>query len=201
MPPATIAIIDFGGQYVQLIARRVRENHVHSVVVAPDVTEEELREALARVNHARKDMHEARRSAATSTRSATQEMRRQQHDQAAELRATGTDSPARTPAIRPVATGFEGASKQVRTASETPRRVRSRNDLAVAAAALGGNRQLVGPKRRGRSVSDAWLRPMGFMDTESPEDDGDGDNGREAGKRPTDLLSLIAGNRHERETE
>ncbi|MCH7704086.1 MAG: GMP synthase (glutamine-hydrolyzing), partial [Planctomycetes bacterium] len=44
MPPATIAIIDFGGQYVQLIARRVRENHVHSVVVAPDVTEEELRE-------------------------------------------------------------------------------------------------------------------------------------------------------------
>ena len=58
--------------------------------IAPNASEEELREALARVNHARKDMHEARRSAATSTRTATQEMRRQQHDQAAELRATGT---------------------------------------------------------------------------------------------------------------
>ena len=36
MNQATIAIIDFGGQYVQLIARRIRENHVHSVIVGPD---------------------------------------------------------------------------------------------------------------------------------------------------------------------
>lgn len=43
MPPATIAIVDFGAQYVQLIARRVRENHVHSVIVPPDVSVEELR--------------------------------------------------------------------------------------------------------------------------------------------------------------
>ncbi len=43
MPHATIAILDFGGQYAQLIARRVRENHVHSVIVRPDVTPEELR--------------------------------------------------------------------------------------------------------------------------------------------------------------
>ena len=41
--PPTIAIFDFGGQYVQLIARRVRENRVHSVIVAPDVSLEELR--------------------------------------------------------------------------------------------------------------------------------------------------------------
>ncbi len=43
MPPSTIAILDFGAQYVQLIARRVRENHVHSVIVRPDVSVDELR--------------------------------------------------------------------------------------------------------------------------------------------------------------
>jgi GMP synthase (glutamine-hydrolysing) len=44
MQPATVVILDFGGQYAQLIARRVRENHVHSVIVPPDVTVEQLRE-------------------------------------------------------------------------------------------------------------------------------------------------------------
>lgn len=43
MPPPTIVILDFGGQYTQLIARRVREHHVHSVIVPPDVTLEKLR--------------------------------------------------------------------------------------------------------------------------------------------------------------
>jgi GMP synthase (glutamine-hydrolysing) len=42
-PPPTIVILDFGAQYVQLIARRVRETHVHSVIVKPDVSAEELR--------------------------------------------------------------------------------------------------------------------------------------------------------------
>ena len=41
--PATIVILDFGAQYVQLIARRVRENQVHSVIVRPDVTAAEIR--------------------------------------------------------------------------------------------------------------------------------------------------------------
>ena len=40
--PQTIAILDFGSQYVQLIARRVRENHVHSLLFAPDVSPDEL---------------------------------------------------------------------------------------------------------------------------------------------------------------
>ncbi len=43
MTPPTIAILDFGSQYVQLIARRIRENHVHSMLVSPNVTVEELR--------------------------------------------------------------------------------------------------------------------------------------------------------------
>ncbi|MDD5634469.1 MAG: glutamine-hydrolyzing GMP synthase [Candidatus Omnitrophica bacterium] len=33
-----ILIIDFGSQYVQLIARRIRENNVHSIVESPQVT-------------------------------------------------------------------------------------------------------------------------------------------------------------------
>jgi GMP synthase (glutamine-hydrolysing) len=39
----TVAILDFGSQYVQLIARRVRESQVHSLIFAPDVPPETLR--------------------------------------------------------------------------------------------------------------------------------------------------------------
>lgn len=39
----TIAILDFGSQYSQLIARRVRENHVFSTLCSPMVSAEELR--------------------------------------------------------------------------------------------------------------------------------------------------------------
>jgi len=41
--PETIAIVDFGSQYSQLIARRVRENHVFSVLVPPGESAERLR--------------------------------------------------------------------------------------------------------------------------------------------------------------
>jgi GMP synthase (glutamine-hydrolysing) len=39
----TIVILDFGSQYAQLIARRVRENGVYSVLARPDVTVDEIR--------------------------------------------------------------------------------------------------------------------------------------------------------------
>ncbi|HUN82116.1 MAG TPA: glutamine-hydrolyzing GMP synthase, partial [Phycisphaerae bacterium] len=42
MDGQTIAILDFGAQYLQLIARRVREHHVHSLVFPATATAEQL---------------------------------------------------------------------------------------------------------------------------------------------------------------
>ncbi|MCK4999490.1 MAG: GMP synthase (glutamine-hydrolyzing), partial [Anaerohalosphaera sp.] len=42
MSRETIAIIDFGSQYGQLIARRVRENKVYSLIYQPNVPAEKL---------------------------------------------------------------------------------------------------------------------------------------------------------------
>jgi len=44
MTRETILILDFGSQYSQLIARRVRENHVFSLLVAPETPIEKLQE-------------------------------------------------------------------------------------------------------------------------------------------------------------
>jgi GMP synthase (glutamine-hydrolysing) len=42
MPREMIAIVDFGSQYVQLIARRVREHNVYSIIVQPSVKAADL---------------------------------------------------------------------------------------------------------------------------------------------------------------
>jgi GMP synthase (glutamine-hydrolysing) len=44
MQHATVAVLDFGSQYTQLIARRIREQQVHSVIASPDVRAEALKE-------------------------------------------------------------------------------------------------------------------------------------------------------------
>ncbi len=40
----TVVVLDFGGQYKELIARRVRELHVHSVILPGSISIEELRD-------------------------------------------------------------------------------------------------------------------------------------------------------------
>lgn len=44
MASQTVLILDFGGQYKELIARRVRECHVYSLVKAGDISPAEVKQ-------------------------------------------------------------------------------------------------------------------------------------------------------------
>jgi len=46
----TILVLNFGGQYCHLIARRVRENKVYSEIVPHDITPEEISRINERLN-------------------------------------------------------------------------------------------------------------------------------------------------------
>lgn len=49
MRPDAVLVVDFGGQYCHLIARRVRENHVYSEIIPPDTTALQLKSMGERI--------------------------------------------------------------------------------------------------------------------------------------------------------
>ncbi len=44
----TILVLDFGSQYTQLIARRVRESNVYSEILPWDIDEQKIAEIISR---------------------------------------------------------------------------------------------------------------------------------------------------------
>ena len=118
--------------------------------ISPDATVEDLREANAKVQRARKRERQGQRQSPARTRTAVEELAIMRRQRAAELRAMGTDNARAKADIVPVRTGFEGATKTVRNAAG-PGVDRKARDLSAAKAALGFDRGLLPrsePRRR-----------------------------------------------------
>lgn len=50
LKPDTVLVLDFGGQYCHLIARRIRENNVYSEILPFDISKKEVKELGDRLN-------------------------------------------------------------------------------------------------------------------------------------------------------
>lgn len=85
--------------------------------IEPFTNSDTVREAIAEKKREQSVMHKAARASASRTKTACQRMNEHTRRHRAELLATGTDDRrATTPAIVPVATGFESVSKADRSA-------------------------------------------------------------------------------------
>jgi hypothetical protein len=138
-------------------------------------------------------------------RTAAHEVRALRSHQARELRKTGTDDVPTQPNVAVVRTGLEAASIPDSAAAKTTARAgRKRRDLADAAAALSYGHDLSAPDRarpRKRATLDL-LASTSTLTTDSPQDEGEGKTGTDAGCSPApDVLSLVAEHRHERSTQ
>ena len=166
--------------------------------ISPLTAIDDLRDAVASMERRRKIGRKADREAPARTRSVAQELSAQRRERLGELRATGTDGRMRPVTVTPVRTGFEGASKPIRTAIETVPVDRRARDLSAVAEALRFNPRAAEPvNERSRATLDALLsRP--FIDDGSPEDDGDREQGKDADSPRADLFGPLSERRHER---
>jgi hypothetical protein len=173
--------------------------------IPANTTADELREAVRNIRRRTKDFTKAQSQAPHRMRTAAHEVRALRSHQARELRKTGTDDVPTQPNVAVVRTGLEAASIPDSAAAKTTARAgRKRRDLADAAAALSYGHDLSAPDRarpRKRATLDL-LASTSTLTTDSPQDEGEGKTGTDAGCSPApDVLSLVAEHRHERSTQ
>jgi hypothetical protein len=166
--------------------------------VSPLATVDDLRTANATVNRRRKVYRQADREAPARMRNAAAELRVQQRAKLAELRATGTDGLPHVVNTELVRTGFEVASKSIRTAIETVPIDHRTRDLSAVAEAMGFNFRAAEPvNERPRATLNALLSKP-FVDDGPPEDDGGREQGKDADSPRADLFGLLSERRYER---
>jgi len=166
--------------------------------ISPMATVDDLREANAAVGRRRKIIHQVVRESPARTRGAAEEMAARRREHVAELRATGTEDAS--PTIVAVETGLETAVRDANAAkAKAPRRDRKARDLAQAAEALSyGHGPHTAEPAEPRATLGLLVSPAGNETDSTVTDDGDGEQGRDVEQPRPDVLSLVAGCRHER---